>query len=163
MITVIVDTLHFCSYLLQIEQHPFLSLFTPLLLPALPPSLSSSPLPLLPSPSPFSSPPPFLLPSILPPPSSPSPFLPPSTPPSSLLPSLYLPSSPPSPGVIQDSSGVVSHSDSQQEGYEVPENFKTLHHLALQYVNQVSKGHSCCTAVAVCFFCPRTVQYAVCL
>ena len=45
------------------------------------------------------------------------------------------------PGVIQDSSGVVSHSDSQQEGYEVPENFKTLHHLALQYVNQVSQGH----------------------
>lgn len=62
----------------------------------------------------------------------------------SLLPSILsslLTSSLSPPGVIQDSSGVVSHSDSQQEGYEVPENFKTLHHLALQYVNQVSQGH----------------------
>ena len=69
-------------------------------------------------------------------------FFPPSFPPSLLLSILssLLTSSLSLPGVIQDSSGVVSHSDSQQEGYEVPENFKTLHHLALQYVNQVSKG-----------------------
>ena len=34
------------------------------------------------------------------------------------------------------SDGQLSHGEAVE--YEVPENIKTLHHLALQYVNQVS-------------------------
>ena len=51
-------------------------------------------------------------------------------------------------GVIHNASGALvggassdNHLGGHGEGvdYEVPENIKTLHHLALQYVNQVSQ------------------------
>ena len=41
-------------------------------------------------------------------------------------------------GVHSQTSSSLGGSKSE---YEVPENIKTLHHLALQYVNQVMAGH----------------------
>lgn len=41
-------------------------------------------------------------------------------------------------GGLRDDSGTIEDSAAQEAvDYEVPEKIKTLHHLALQYVNQV--------------------------